>query len=571
MKMAEFFDLFAGKKDGDFSTILSSSGATDSEDTEVAPPFVEDSNSSEETFYFLSDPDPEDTEVALPFEEHSDLSEENICFFYDPDPEDTEVVSEFEPYRSNDLSAGSTVIHKEEWRWLEEKAGKIQPPPDISQGLGKSKIKKDLVDLSRFVISKMNLRNHHEKIVFFDGTCWVHPTQNEFFREIRRILETHNLTDNLTIKDYREIHNLILLDPEIKPQPFWNPPPHRVNLADGTLDLRTMKLYPHNPHDEFTWCLDVCFDEIQNPRSKGIFEEFVANAGNGDEILRTQLLELTALVLLRCTTKHFFVALGPSHTGKSEFARFLMELVGRENTENIESVQNLSVRFTSSQLEGRALVTALDMRNEPIPAGAISALKQLVGDDPIRIERKGVDAFTIFQKPVVLFATNYPLKIPHIDQEEALLNRMVTLHFSNPVPEEKQTQHLFRQLLEEKAYIIGEALRAYRDLLNRNMIPTRSDVPEELAPREANAFQSSVKDFLAEYCELEEDAEITTDDLYSSYSAVAEEKNFIRASKKDFGIALSKVLDVYQDQIRYNAHVGPRRIRGYKGIRLSQK
>ena len=62
----------------------------------------------------------------------------------------------------------------------------------------------------------------------------------------------------------------------------------------------------------------------------------------------------------------------------------------------------------------------------------------------------------IYARQIVqLMAGNHPLRIPKIDRETALLNRMVTICFQNPVKESEMRQGLHKDLLDEAPYIVS--------------------------------------------------------------------------------------------------------------------
>lgn len=88
----------------------------------------------------------------------------------------------------------------------------------------------------------------------------------------------------------------------------------------------------------------------------------------------------------------------------------------------------------------------------------ISIIKQIVGDDRVPGELKGVNPFKFECYTKLVFASNAPLKIPYHKGESALLNRMVYIPFHNSVPDDKKVPQLYRHLLDEAGCFIGLAL-----------------------------------------------------------------------------------------------------------------
>lgn len=452
---------------------------------------------------------------------------------------------------------------------------KAKPPthvnvPNITEGLGKRQDKRDLVDLEQFIVRKMTLMVYHEQLYEFAPPCWKLLSPRKCAVRLRKLLDPHSLTDALTTKEYQEIHRLLLTNPNIQREVDFIPPQHCLNLSDGTLDLITMQLFPHNPDNGFFTYLDMSYDELRAPGNGFVFERFATQIGDGNSAVRQQLLELVALAITGYEAKQFYVLIGPSNTGKTQFGRFLEELLGRENVESIAGVHDFSNRFTTSALAGKRLGTCLDLPDTPLPSVAIGTIKQFVGDDPIKIEQKYKDSRTIYQKPLLLFAGNHPIRLPNISQEQALLNRMVVIPFANPVEEAAMTQQLYKTLLDEAPYIVAKAIKAYQALMERNFVVTRLELPEEYTPRDSRQKFSEVGYFLEACCEYDEANEVSTDALYQAYRLFVDKEALISVSKIEFSRLLAENLNAQQRKVEPLKRVSSTQGRGYKGIALCQ-
>lgn len=170
------------------------------------------------------------------------------------------------------------------------------------------------------------------------------------------------------------------------------------------------------------------------------------------------------------------------------------------------------------------------------------------------------------QKPMLVMAGNHPLRISGIDQETAFLNRMVTIYFQNPVQEWEMRQELYRDLLDEAPYIIGEAIQAYHRLEQNRFELVRVPVPEEYAPRDARNSYRSISRFLDECCELAEGTEVTTGELFSAYCAFNDAQT-PQIGLVDFARNLRELLSKYPE-VSALKRVGGQEQRGYRGIRL---
>lgn len=466
--------------------------------------------------------------------------------------------------QSNDVGIGAdsdvlAVLPNSSFKYL--------PPPDISGGLGRSREKRDIVDLEKYICMQLPLMAYKGELWLFDAPCWQRLDLLKATIRFRRLLDKDNLSDVLTTSEYRTIYQLLLSDPTIQHEADIDPPLHRLNLRDGTLDLQSMIFYPHDPEDGFFTFLNLSFREITAMDAGPTFEAFVSKVGNHNSEIRQQLLELIALAIARYEAKVFYVLLGESNTGKTQFGRFLEELLGRENVASFAGVHDFANRFATSALEDKLLATCLDLPDEPLPSVAIGTIKQVVGDDPIKIEAKYKNSRTIYHKPLLLFAGNHPVRIPGIERETALLNRMVVIPFSNPVSPQEMQPQLYKQLLDEAPYIVAQAIQAYQALIRRNFVVTRVPLPAQYAPQDSRDSYQAVIQFVAEYCQFSPNCEIDTQSLYLVYQDVAAENSFPMISEIEFSRRLSEHLRAKNDvkPIKRSKDTGRR---GYQGIGL---
>ena len=483
-----------------------------------------------------------------------------------------EDIIDLQPYRTAPID--HTILQLLPQRsMLQADASSQQPsrpipnPPDLSLGLAKRQEKKDLVELEQFLLHLGTFTVYHNELCQFEGPCWRKLDGRQSAVAIRHLLERHHLTSHLTRREYQELYNLLVINPSIQQYQEFSRPPHLLNLLDGTLNLMTMNLQPHDPQDGFFHYLDMDYEELLSSTNGTVFEQYVQQISNGNAAVRRQLLELVALVITGVEIKHFYVLLGPSNTGKTQFGRFLEELVGRDHVASIAGVHDFANRFTTSALAGKLLGTCLDLPDTPLPTVAIGTIKQFVGDDPIKVEQKYKDSRTIYQKPLLLFAGNHPIRISNIAQEQALFNRMVVIPFQNPVAPAQMQQQLYKSLLEEAPYIVAQAIKAYRDLAARNFVVTTTRIPEEYEPQEASEDHQAVQQFVKNCCCFDPEASIATEELYAAYKLYAAEQHLNFLNKTVFSRALSNVLSQY-DTICPVKRVAESSNRGYVGLTL---
>lgn len=438
-------------------------------------------------------------------------------------------------------------------------------PPDISGGLGRRQNKRDLVQLEHFVIQSMRWMVYQGQLCLYEKPCWKRLSDHLAETKIRAILERSGHDSCLTRQDYRVIRQNLLINPALQVEHELPPAEDKLNFLDGTFDLNQHRLYSHNPDDYFFTVIRVKYCDIKSC-SGNDYEAFVQQLSDGDPNVRQQLLELTALTILGKQIKYFYALLGESNTGKTQFGRFLEELVGRENVESVRGVHDFANQWTVGALSGKLLATCLDIPDTPLPKEAVGTIKQFVGDDPVKGERKNKNPFTFYRKPMLLFAGNHPIRIPNAAQEQALLNRMVIVPFRNPISEQRMEQALYKKLLDEAPYIVGQALDAYENLVRNNFQVTRSEIPPEYAPQEGQQDVQQALNFLEQHCRPAPGVETATEDIYNHYRQTVGDENALAPRK--FASILYKWAQE-QNWVSYEKRTNKMERRGYSGLCLT--
>lgn len=443
------------------------------------------------------------------------------------------------------------------------------PIPDISQGLRRNQSKMEIVALAKYIQAQQPLMVHKDQLYVFSPPCWRGLTEKKAATYIVEMLAAEGLDDCITDSDARAIYRRLLIEPALQHPEELEQPAGTLNFEDGTYNILEYRFYEHRPEDYFTDCIDVCWDDVIHSPYGETFEMFAAQIGNGDPLVRQQLLELTAILLTGMELKYFFVLLGESNTGKSQFGRFLSELVGRDNVETLRSINDFKDKWSAGQISGKKLVTCLDLPDQQLSGDAIGQLKQLVGDDSMKGEKKKGQPYTFYRKPLLLCAGNYPIRVPA--GEQALLNRMVIIPFSNPCEESQMIHPLYKELLKESPYIIREAIGAFENLASNNFQATRAEVPLEYQLQVYLTPIQVVERFVLECCHLEDSQETSSAALYKAYWAYANENGFPPLADNVFSRSLSQLASRKKWGLTPQKRVTGTDDRGYRGIKLANQ
>ena len=445
-------------------------------------------------------------------------------------------------------------------------------PPNIADGLGNRQEAKDLVAIEDFVVSQAYWMLYDDCLCLYRGSCWVKlKDKDKAIREIRQLLECHGeIRETMTASDYRKIYNGLLSNPKLEAPEDLNTPAYTINCLDGTLNLLTLEVHTHRPGDYFFYCFGLSVQDVLNPPMSGsYFERYVSQISNHVPGVRRQLLEVLAIAMTGTQLKYFYAMLGPSNSGKSQFPRFMHELLGHQNAETIHAVGDFDNRFTTSSLYGKLLVTCGDLPDGVLPEGAIGILKQFCGDDAVKGEYKYGKSFTFYKTPLVLLSGNHPIKVRHADREDALLNRLVIIPFADPgISAAEKIENLYQQFLLEAPYIVHEAAIAFRDLADRNWVPTRVPVPAEYAFQEGNPGLLGIQDFIENCISPKPEAEISTADLFEAYCAFTSECGCHQMNATSFSRSFSSVIKQLIPDASSIKRVQGKDTRGYANIAL---
>lgn len=446
---------------------------------------------------------------------------------------------------------------------------KVQPP-DISAGLGNRPATKDIVALEEHIVARLDLIKYKDALCLYEGPCWKAVNEENMVLSMRKLFrDDGELFGSLARSDYHQIYQGLRTHPDVESLDSLPSSDTLINCRDGVLNLETLRIRPACPEDYFFSFVDISAHDILHPPMTGhAFEAFAAQVGNGDDNVRTQLLELLILALTGMELKYFYVLLGPSHTGKTQYGRFLEELLGRENVESVRGVGDFGDRWTVGSLCNKKLATCLDLPDAVLPPAAVGTIKQFVGDDPVKGECKYQNSFTYYKKPLLLLAGNHPIRIANMEKEQAFLNRMVVIPFANPVAEDNMVRQLYKSFLEEAPYIINCAIDVFHDLQVHNYSVTHSAVPSEYSVQEGNQARLDVGRFIDDCIVADAKGTASSDELYQCFLEYADDCCLTGISSTCFSRLFSRLVSVKVPDAKPEKRVSPDQRRGYSGISI---
>jgi len=245
----------------------------------------------------------------------------------------------------------------------------------------------------------------------------------------------------------------------------WHETQGLIPLQDCVLDPVTLETFPHAPEYRFLWQLPYQWAD----RAIGCapVANWLSEIMDGDAT-RVQLLRayLKAIVTGRADLHRFLEAVGPGGTGKTTYQRLAVALVGKENTLTTTLVQLENNRFETAALYGKRLLLIADSERY---GGEVAVLKAITGQDPLRVERKGIQQSRGFTfAGMVLVAANEAIQSS--DYTSGLKRRRLSIPFTHETPPNRQ-----KNLLNEFQPYLPGVLQWVLDMPEAEMVSLIKD------------------------------------------------------------------------------------------------
>lgn len=217
-------------------------------------------------------------------------------------------------------------------------------------------------------------------------------------------------------------------------QAQWADDKNLLPLTNGVYNLQTRELGGYEGH-QFTWQVPYGYDPSATCPT---VDEFLSHAVAGDAgMVKLLMAWMWAVLFGRYDLQKYFEAIGAGGTGKTTFTTLCGLLVGEENT-RVSSLKELEEnRFETANLYGKRLLILPDSEAW---GGSASVLKQITGGDPVRYERKNIQAGEAFvYRGMVMVAANSAILSK--DYSSGLTRRKIPTQFDQRATDEMKAKH----------------------------------------------------------------------------------------------------------------------------------
>ena len=384
-------------------------------------------------------------------------------------------------------------------------------------------------------------------IVLIDGQLHIYKDGvyvdglNHIEAEMIKIIPT------LTDRNRKEvIKYLLLIAPEVKSMASAN----YIPFNNGIYNIDTGKLEEFRPDiyvkNKIPWNYNYnAYDETMD----ATLDRISCN----DDSIRDLLEEIAGYIFYRRNElRKAFIFIGDKANGKSTYMDCLTYMVGADNCTALDLCE-LGDRFRTAELFSKLLCAGDDIGDEFIANAAI--FKKVTSGDPIVVERKGLNPFTLYNYAKPIYSAN---NIPRIkDKTGAVLDRLVIVPFNASFSKNDANYdpYIKYKLRTERAmeYLIQLALDGLKRVLANNGFTICQAVQNELD--EYNEQNNPIVGF---FKELDVDIDILNQpskDVYLRYKLYCNDNGFNPMSAAEFTKHIKKNYDMDNPTVRVNGKV----------------
>jgi putative DNA primase/helicase len=287
-----------------------------------------------------------------------------------------------------------------------------------------------------------------------------------------------------------------------------------LNCRNGTLDLRTGKLHPHNKEHMITRIIDIEYDPDAKTK---IWDNFLNRIFDGKKDLvefmqRAMGYTLTGSIKEQC----IFILYGIGKNGKSTFIETIRELFGAYVRKVTDKVFTSKDNYYNSmgeiaRLPGARLVTT----DEPKEGARLEEglVKQISGGAPLLAKYLYKEPFEFMPEFKLWMEGNHKPVITGTDL--GIWRRIRLIPFNVVIPPEERDADLAEKLKAELSGILAWVVRGCIIWQKDGLME-----PEDIlvATDEYRNEMDSLQVFIDECIEFNQDSFVKSGDLYGIYS-----------------------------------------------------
>lgn len=334
--------------------------------------------------------------------------------------------------------------------------------------------------------------------------------------------------------------------------------PLLLNCENGTVDLSTGKLKPHDQADLITKLCPCSYDRLSR---SSVWEKFLADSTAGDQSLMDYIQRAAGYAIHgEATERALFFTYGPPGSAKSTLIDALGAMLGDYHMATspdtwLVQAQTGGNRGDLVRLAGSRLVTAVEFKEGSKFDEAL--IKSVTGGDAVTAAAKYEAEVTIQPTFTLWFAANDSPAIRSGD--EGMWARMRRIPFNHVIPKEQQDKSIKRQLKNDptcRAAVLAWAVAGFTKWQAEGL---GSAPAIEQSTKEYQEEMDPIRDFIEGELVFHPDADSTPKEIRLAYDQWAKEEGV----KKTLGRkAFQKAIE--DRGAKYTATNGKRKVLGVR-------
>lgn len=382
---------------------------------------------------------------------------------------------------------------------------------------------------------------------FWDGTRWAEDDCGAAKRAVLDVLRdglTESLGDSDLRKDVARCETAAgiagVLDVAAALEPFactvsrLDADPYLLNCANGTVDLRTLTIRPHDPIDRITKVTRAAYrPDVEPSPTWGRFMETILP----DPDVRGFLQRLIGLSLLGKVVEHVLaIETGTGANGKgTSYKAVLWALGDYADTVDPDLFMAREGAHPTGEMDLRGLRLVVVSESDEGRRLAEATMKRLTGGDLIKARRMRQDFVTFEPSHTPILVTNH---LPRVSGDDpAVWRRIRVVPFDVVIADKQQDNGLDDKLRLVADDVLAWAIAGYRDYSERGLAEPEAVLA---ATRNYQLDSDIVARFVAEVCLISPHAHAETAELHAEFSAWADSYGIDPMHSKAFGQALDR-------------------------------
>lgn len=336
----------------------------------------------------------------------------------------------------------------------------------------------------------------------FDKTigAWRLDSLSDFLEGyITKKLESVGKWSQQKLNETKKFIFIKIYDSSMKENPFNSSKPYLANFKNGTYNIKTGELKPHDIKDYILQSQEYAIDP--DDRTYPIKTVTWLNDLTGDKDSVIYLMELIGYCFYRSYAPFQCITIlqGSGENGKSTFLNILTKILGQNNVSNmtLQDLGNKQNRFASSNLYQKLANLFADIDAEFIKSTGL--LKALTGGDRLSAEQKGKDAFMFINFAKLIFSANeLP---PFSDFTVGFNRRLYVVPFDCVIDEAFKQKHDLKAIEDEIPLFTVECMQAFYEALQRGELTVSAKMKE--AKDKWLKESNHVLRFIEELCDVD--------------------------------------------------------------------